>query len=156
MTPSGDRPPTIVKALVILGALVVAGGLLLAFFGVGADLSGGKTVTVSVRQEELAAEIAGSVKVGDQVYNDLAGAPIGRVLEVSVIPQPRVAADAQGDLRVVGDPLLKRIDMRIEGPGRIGDGLVILGSQVVQVGRGIIVSSKTYSLIPTVVAIDVR
>jgi hypothetical protein len=156
MASSGDSPRTLLRALIITGAVVAIGGLALAFFGVGADLSGGKTVTITVRQDELAAEIAGAVKVGDSVYNDLAGAAIGRVVDVQVIPQPRVTGDAQGQLRVVGDPLLKRLDITIEGPGRIGDGLVILGSQVVQVGRGIIVASKTYSLIPTVVSIDVR
>jgi hypothetical protein len=156
MASSGDSRRTLLRALMITGAVVVIGGLALVFFGFGADLSGGKTVTITVRQDELAAEIAGSVKVGDDVYNDLAGAAIGRVVDVQVIPQPRVTGDAGGELHVVDDPLLKRLDITIEGPGRIGDGLVILGSQVVQVGRGIIVASKTYSLIPTVVSIDVR
>lgn len=156
MASSADSRTPPIRALAITGAVVVLVGLALVFFGVGADLSGGKTVTIVARQEELAAEIAKSVKVGDQVYNDLAGAPIGRVVAAKVVPQPRVTGDAQGQLHVVDDPLLKRLDITIEGPGRIGDGLVILGPQVVQVGRGILVASKRYSLIPTVVSIDVR
>jgi F0F1-type ATP synthase membrane subunit c/vacuolar-type H+-ATPase subunit K len=147
---------TLTRALAATGALAVVVGLALVFFGFGADISGGKTVTVRLRQEELASELAASVKVGDEIYNDLAGAPIGRVTAVKVVPQPRVVGDAQGRLNLVDDPLLKRLDMTIEGPGRIGDGLVILGPQVVQVGRGVIVVSKTYSLVPTVVSIDVR
>jgi F0F1-type ATP synthase membrane subunit c/vacuolar-type H+-ATPase subunit K len=156
MAPSGDSRQMLPRALAATGAVVVLVGLALVFFGVGADLSGGKTVTIVTRQDDTAAELAGSVKVGDDVYNDLAGARIGRVVAVKVVPQPRVTGDAQGRLQVVGDPILKRIDMTIEGTGRIGDGLVILGPQVVQVGRGIIVASKRYSLLPTVVSIDVR
>jgi hypothetical protein len=155
MASSGDTTQTLIRALVAAGIVVVVGGLALVFFGFGADMSDVRTVTMVVRRDNVMPETAAAIQVGDPIYADIAGSEIGRVAAVEVTAQPMLTADAQGAVHVVGDPRAKMVTVTIKGPGRTGDGLIAIGSQVVQVGRGIMTISKRYNWSAVVVSVDV-
>lgn len=152
----GRGRSTLRQWLIAFGTVVVAGGLALVFFGAGADLSRQQIVTIVVRQTDVQPEVARSITVGDTIYNDIAGVEIGRVVDVKVIPQPRTVSDAKGVIHKVEDPLSDQVEITIRGKGRVGDGYTMLYSQVIENGRQILVVSKKYYLLPTVVSVDVR
>jgi hypothetical protein len=156
MESNGRSRNPLLLAFGILAAMVVVGGLLLGFFGVGAELARSKTVLVTIRNKSVATEVARQIKVGDPVFTDTAGIQIGSVVKVVSIPQPRVIGDSAGKLHLDADPLTMQVDTTIEARGREGNGLVLLDTQVVQSGQFLNLISKRYYLSGNVVSIDVR
>lgn len=143
-------------ALFVTAAAVVVGGLLLGFFGVGAELAQPKTIIVTVRNKGVDPTVAGQIKVGDRVYTDTAGMEIGRVIKVEGAPQPLAVPDENGTLHLHGDPLQWQVDTTIEARGRQGNGLVVLDNQVIQSGQFMNLISQRYYLSGSVVDVDVR
>jgi len=73
-------------AIGVTAVLVLAGGLLL-FFGVGAESGNEERVRLTVEVRGLLPPVAQAVEVGDPIYTDPAGLPIGSVVEVSAGPR---------------------------------------------------------------------
>jgi hypothetical protein len=156
METPGTRRNPLLLAFGVIAAVVVIGGLLLGFFGVGAELAKPKTVLVTIRNKTVEPEIAKQIHVGDALFTDTAGIEIGKVVKVSVIQQPRAVGDAQGKLHMDADPLSVQVDTTVEARGREGNGMVLLDTQVVQAGQFLNLISQRYYLSGTVVSIDVR
>lgn len=156
MTTGRSGRYSLARTALILGAVVLLGGLALGFFGVGAEMSQPRTVTMVVRVERLPPEIAPQIKVGDPVYTDMAGVEIGRVTKVVVVPQPDIVTDAQGRVHVTDDDLRRRVDVTVEGTGREGGGLIVINAQVVQAGRDNYLISDRYFLQGRIVSVDVH
>lgn len=155
MTEDGSGRGRLVKWIAVLAVVTAVGGAALVFVGFGADMSDVRSVTVTLRRDLVPPETAAEMRVGDPIYTDIAGSEIGRVVAVEATAQPILVTDAQGNVHLAGDPRYRQVTMTIRGPGRTGDGLVAIGSQVIQVGRGIMTISKRYNVILTVVSFSV-
>lgn len=153
---SARRRNPLLVAFGVLVAVVVAGGLLLGFFGVGAQLAQPRTIRVTIRNKSVEPEIASQIHVGDPLFTDTAGMQIGRVVKVVVTPQPQAVPDDKGRLHLQADPISDQVDTTFEARGRVGNGLVVLETQVVQAGQFLNLISKRYYLSGTVVSVDVR
>lgn len=142
--------------LAVLGALVVIGGLGLGLMGIGAELQQERQVVLTVRAIELAPEVAAVPAVGDPVFTDPAGMLVGEVVSVESGPYVTAVPDAQGALHRGEDPVLMQVDIVLEASGRMGEGIVTIGNEVVQAGQTFNVISREYYLRGTVVSVDVR
>lgn len=153
-----DRPPArrLARLALALAVVVVAGGLGLVFFGYGAELTTPRQVTIHLGFDGIRPEMAGVIHVGDPVYGDLAGVELGRVAAVDVVEQPVIVADTAGALHVDKDPTRRRVDVTVTGPGRVGSGVIILGSQAVQAGKGMPLISDRYNFIAKILSVDAR
>ena len=156
MHSDGRRRNPLLLAFGVLAAVVVVGGLLLGFFGVGAELAKPKTVLITIRNKNVEPEVARQIKAGDPLFTDTAGMQIGRVVKTVAVPQPATVGDSKGVLHLDADPLVMQVDTTIEAAGREGNGLVVLDTQVVQAGQFLNLISKRYYLSGAVVSIDVR
>lgn len=146
------------RMLVLVVLLLLAFGLAaaLAFFGVGAELSEERTVVLSVRVPDLQHRVSEQLKVGDTVFADAAGMPIGEITDVRVGPVVRATADAKGTLHAAEDPIVDEALITIEAVGRQGDGIVALHNQVIQSGQSFNVVTKELFMRGTVLGVEVR
>ncbi len=146
------------RLIVLVVLLCVALGIAatLAFFGVGAELSEERTIILSVRVADLQHQVAEQLKVGDTVFADAAGMPIGEIIEVQVSPVIRATADAQGEFHEAEDPTVDQAIVTIEAVGRQGDGIVALHNQVIQSGQSFDVVTKALFMRGTVLSVEVR
>ena len=142
-------------AIGVTAALVLAGGLLL-FFGVGAESGNEQTVRLTVQVTGLLPPVAQAVEVGDPIYTDPAGAPIGSVVEVSAGPQVDSVRDADGNLHARENPTTWQVRAVVEADGRSGPGYIAFHNEVVQVGQSYSLISKEYYIRGVVVSLDVR
>lgn len=156
MTTTGPGRGRLVTIAIALAVVVVAGGLGLAFFGYGAEVTTPRVVSMRLGVDGVRPEIAALVKVGDPAYSDLAGVELGRVTAVKVEDQPVVVGDAKGVVHAASDPTHRRIDVTVTGSGRVGTGLIIIGAQVIQAGKNMPLVSDRYSLSAKVLSVDVR
>ena len=152
----GARPHALRRVTLIALGVIVAVAALLAFFGVGAQLTQPRTVAMVVRIDQIPPEMVSQVHVGDPAFTDVDGVPIGRVTRVLASPQPVVASDARGATHLAGDPTNSQIEVTVTGDGRVGGGLVILNSQAVVAGRPFTLISNRYYLAGIVASVDVR
>ncbi len=139
----------------VTAALVLTGGLLL-FFGVGAESDNEQTVRLTVQVAGLLPPVAQAVEVGDPVYTDPAGVPIGRIVEVSAGPQVDSVPDAKGNLHARENPVTWQVKAVVEADGRSGPGYIAFHNEVVQVGQSYSLISKEYYIRGIVVSLDVR
>ncbi len=156
MTETGRRPGRLQLAILILLVACVALGAGLVFFGVGAQLSAPKTVTVLVQADDVRPVIADQVKAGDPIYTDFAGMYVGRVTKVQQTRDEKAVPDAAGNLHVATDPLHVQLNVTVEGPGREGDGIIAMSSQVLQAGSSFSIISDRYFIRGTVLEIHAR
>ncbi len=156
MEKTGRGRNPLLLVLGVLGAIVVLGGLGLGFFGIGAELAQPRTLRVTVRAKNLEKVIAQQVKAGDPIFTDTAGIEIGRIVSAVATPQPQPVPDSKGKLHLDPDPVNWQVDATVEAHGRVGNGLVVLDTQVVQSGQTLNLISKKYYLSGVVVSIDVR
>lgn len=155
MAQSPRRSPVLV-AFAVSAAVVVAAGLALTFFGVGAELGRPRKVLVTVQATDVPPKVAEQIEVGDPIFTDPAGARIGTIVDVERGPVPRVLSDEAGGLHVADDPLVDRLEVVVETDGREGDGIISTGNQVVQAGQSFALISRVYYLSGLVVRVDVR
>lgn len=156
MEPTGRRRNPVLLALALTGAVAIVGGLALGFLGVGAQLAQRRTVVLRVRTVPLEKAIADQIRVGDTLYTDTAGVPVGRIVSLVETRVPVVVSDARGGLHLDADPIDWQVEADIEGAGREGNGLVALDTQVVQAGESFNIISKSYYIGSQVVNVDVR
>jgi hypothetical protein len=156
MTDAAPRRSLLVTVIIGLGIAVVVAGIALVFFGVGAQLTKPRVITFTVQAEQLRPQVAEQIKVGDELYTDFAGSPIGRVTKVVLTPDLKAVPDAQGSLHAAPDPVRDRVAVTIEGTGREANGIVALSSQILQVGMFFTMVSNRYLVRGQVVAIGVR
>lgn len=149
------RNPRLI-AFAVLGVLVVVGGLGLAFFGVGSELSESRDVMLTVKATELENAVAEMVAVGDPVFTDAGGMQVGEISEVEVSPFIMPVPDYEGVLHPAEDPTQSEVIVTIEARGREGDGIVAIDNQVIQAGMQFNVITNRYVLRGTVVGVDVR
>lgn len=141
-------------AFVITGVVLLVGGFLLSFFGVGAELGREVPVEVTVRAIDLPRESLGRVSVGDPVYTEPAGVYIGRVTRVVEGPMIEATPDASGTLQPAANPVKAQMDVTILATGRKSASMTAVGSQVVSIGQRFAV--YTPSTFVEGIAVDVR
>ncbi len=156
MTDSGRRPGRLQLGIVILVVACLALGAGLVFFGVGAKLSQPKVVSVIIQADDVRPVIAVQVKAGDPIYTDVAGMYVGRITAVKAARNEKAVPDAAGNLHAAQDPLHVELNVTIEGPGREGNGIVAMSSQVLQAGSPFSIISDRYMIRGTVLEIHVR
>ena len=138
----------------VAGVLLLVGGFLLSYLGVGADLGREHPVLVTVRAIDLPRESLGRVKVGDPIYTEPAGMLIGRVVKVVEGPMVEATPDASGSLHPAQNPVKGQMQVTISSTGRQGEGVTAVGSQVVSIGQRFAV--YTPSTFIEGIAIDVQ
>lgn len=144
------------RALLVTAVLVVITGLGLTFLGPGDELRAEREVTFVVVCNNILPEIAGGVRVGDPLFTDAAGARIGTITAVEVLPQPKLVSDAEGQLHLREDPLVRRLRVTVSATARMGQDVVAVGGRVMFAGQSFNVISSRYRLPGTVVSVDVR
>ena len=144
------------RAILITAGVVIAGALLLAIFGVGAQLTQSRRVAIVVRVDQIPPEVASQIRVGDPAFTDVAGVLIGQVTKVDSRPEPRTTTDSAGGVHLSQDLTNRQVDVTIEGDGRVGAGLVIIHSQAILAGRPFSLISHHYYLAGTLVSVHVR
>jgi Domain of unknown function (DUF4330) len=156
MERNARRNPLVI-ALVVLGIVVVVAGIGLVYFGIGAELDKPKTVTFVARIKVPDKRIADFVKPGDPVYTDTAGMQVGEVESVDVTHAVVAMPDKFGQSHLAVDPVNWQIETKIKARGRVGNGLVLLDTQVLQVGQLFsIISQKYYLPNALVVSLNVQ
>lgn len=154
---STDRRSPLLTVFAVLGVVVVLGGMALAFFGVGAELAKPRDVTFKTRIKVADRRIAELPKPGDPVFTDTAGMRIGEIVSTEVTRAAMPVGDKFGNVHLNADPMNWQLEVTIKATGRIGNGMVLLDTQVLQVGQGFSVISQRYYLPNAlVVSIDVE
>lgn len=144
------------RVLIVTGALVVIGGLLLTFSGVGAELREEREVAYTLAVPDLDREVSAAVEVGDPIYTDFGGVKVGEVATVQTRAMPLEVPDAQGRLHEAASPVLDEVRMTVVSQGRVGENFVAIGGQVLLVGQQLTLISEDWRLTGVVTGVDVR
>lgn len=155
MTESRRRDPRVAALIAFLASALVLGAVL-AFFGVGAELSQVRTVVIEVRITDIPHEVSAQIVSNETVYADPGGMPVGTITDVQVGPLVRDTPDAQGNLVAALDPTADQAVITVEARGREGDGVVAIDNQVVQGGQTFNIVTKKLFLRGTVLSVEVR
>jgi hypothetical protein len=144
-------------ALVVVGALVAFGGIGLLAFGGDAEVTKPRNVEFRARIKVPDKRIADLPKPGDVLYSDTGGIPVGQIVSTEVTHAIIALGDKAGGIHANPDPLNWQMEAVIRARGRIGGGMVVLDTQVLQVGQSFsIISQRYYLPNATVVSIDVQ
>jgi hypothetical protein len=152
-----SRRSPLAVAFAVLGVGIVLAGIAMTFFGVGAELARTRTVVFHVRARVPDKRIADLPKPGDVLFSDTAGIRVGEIVSTEVTHAVMAVGDKQGGVHLNADPVTWQLEAVIKARGRMGDGMVLLDTQVLQVGQSFSVISRRYYLPnTTVVSIDVE
>ena len=144
------------RILLATGVIVIVAGIALTFTGTGSELRVPHDVRFTVLVNDLEPEVAAQVKAGDALFTDAGGAKVGTIESVEVGPARETVPDQAGTLRAAEDPLQVEARVTIASTARVGDDIVSIAGQVVQLGQQFNIVSARYKLLGTVVSIDVR
>jgi hypothetical protein len=114
-----------------------------------------KDIQVVLHVNEVRDATANVIKEGDIVRETKTNLVLGKVTKVAVRPAETLVETADGRVVNYPNPVLKDVDITITGTGTAGENAVVVGNSEVRIGTILTIKTNIYSVITTVMEINV-
>ncbi|MGI6485976.1 MAG: DUF4330 domain-containing protein [Thermoanaerobacterales bacterium] len=114
-----------------------------------------KNIEVVLQVKDVRDATANVIKEGDIVRETKTNVILGKVTKVDVTPAQTLVETADGRVVDYPNPVLKDVSITVVGTGTAGENAIVLGNSEIRIGTSLTVKTNLYSVISTVVEINV-